>query len=154
MYINGALKISYATSPLSTCSYKGFGANVDSAGMWDTFEFRPGVSTTVYLGNDPTIGTISAEGGPSILPDLTGDDFTQLVFSKPSYWVDGNPGYFTTRKPANYNIPTRTVPMSATNTFSLGYDGMDKFDALRLGIFITANSNYNFNINSVTFRTG
>ena len=44
--------------------------------------------------------------------------------------------------------------MSATNTFSLGYDGMDKFDALRLGIFITANSNYNFNINSVTFRTG
>jgi hypothetical protein len=44
--------------------------------------------------------------------------------------------------------------MTATNTFTLGYDGMDKFDALRLGIFVTANANYNFNINKVTFRTG
>ena len=85
---------------------------------------------------------------------LTGDDFTQLAFSKPPFWIDGYPGYFTTRKPANYNVPTQNTPIGATNTFDLGYDGMDKFDALRLGIFVTANANYNFNINKVTFKTG
>jgi hypothetical protein len=154
--VNGVQKINVAISPISTCTYKGFGANVDSVGMWDNLEFHIGTSTSVYLGNDPTIGTLGAELNTSaeIEPDSTGSDFTQLIFSKPSSWLDGIPGWFTTRKPANYNIPTRSVPMSATNTFSLGYDGMDKFDALRLGIFITANSNYNLNINSVTFRTG
>ena len=152
--VNGVQKISVSMTPISTCISKGYGANTDSAGMWDNIEFRAAVSTSIYMGNDPTVGTISAEGGPSILPDATGDDFTQLAFSKPPFWIDGYPGYFTTRKPANYNVPTRSLPMAATHTFQLGYDGMDKFDALRLGIFVTANSNYNFNINQVTFRTG
>jgi hypothetical protein len=154
VYVNYTSKIAVSGTPFKTCTSKGVGANVDSAGMWDNIEIRPGMSTSIYIGHDPTIGTISAEGGLSILPDATGDDFTQLAFSLPSYWIDGNPGYFTTRKPANYNVPTRNVPIAATHTFQLGYDGMDKFDALRLGIFVTANSNYNFNINKVTFRTG
>jgi hypothetical protein len=154
VYVNGVSKIGVSATIPSTCSYKGISANIDSQGMWDNFIFHPATGYAAYIGNEPAIGTISAEGGSSILPDSTGNDFTQLAFSKPPFWIDGYPGYFTTRKPANYNIPTRSVPMSATNTFSLGYDGMDKFDALRLGIFVTANSNYNLNINSVTFRTG
>jgi hypothetical protein len=154
VWINGVQKISQSATALSTCVTKGLGANVDSAGLWDNIIIRNYLGYLTYMGHEPTIGTISAEGGPSILPDATGDDFTQLAFSVPPYWISGNPGYFTTRKPANYNIPTRNVPMTATNTFTLGYDGMDKFDALRLGIFVTANANYNFNINQVTFRTG
>jgi hypothetical protein len=156
VYVNGVLKFNVAATPANACSYKAFGANVDSAGMWDNIIFRPWISTSIYIGNDPTIGTIGSKLSTNveIQPDSIGDDFTQLIFSKPSSWLDGIPGYFTTRKPLNYNVPTRTVPIYATNTFQLGYDGMDKFDALRLGIFVTANSNYNFNINSVTFRTG
>jgi hypothetical protein len=154
VWINGVQKISQSATALSTCVTKGLGANVDSAGLWDNIIIRNYLGYLTYMGHEPTIGTISAEGGPGILPDATGDDFTQLAFSVPPYWISGNPGYFTTRKPANYNIPTRNVPMTATNTFTLGYDGMDKFDALRLGIFVTANANYNFNINKVTFRTG
>jgi hypothetical protein len=154
VYVNGVLIVgsSYTTTTAQTNS--GVGCNVDSAGVWDDILIRGYMSSSAYLYHEPTVGAVSSEFTNSgILPDVTGDDFTQLAFSKPSYWIDGNPGYFTTRKPANYNVPTSSLPMAATHTFQLGYDGMDKFDALRLGIFVTANANYNFNINQVTFRT-
>jgi hypothetical protein len=156
VYVNGVLIVGSSYTTTSAQTQSGMGCNMDSVGEWDDLLIRTYISPSAYLSHEPIIGAISSEvtSPQGILPDLTGDDFTQLVFSKPSYWIDGNPGYFTTRKPANYNVPTRAVPMAATHTFQLGYDGMDKFDALRLGIFVTANNNYDFNINQVTFRTG
>ncbi len=69
----------------ASCTYKAVGANVDSVGMWDNIYIRPMASVNSYLGNEPTIGVLSAEGGSNILPDLTGDDFTQLNFQCPSF---------------------------------------------------------------------
>ena len=138
----------------ATTYHAGGGGDWTTKLMWDNIRIRTEVGlagTYVFKGTEPLIGAVGSEldltaAAPSVTPT---DDSTTLKFNvmsdfpvvlKTTTWDD---------------IVTRTKPFywSSTNTFQLGYNGLDQYMSLRLRVYAECTSNANFNVNSITFMS-
>jgi len=81
-----------------------------------------------------------------------GVDDLYITYTTPVGWSDGL--YCTVRYNEYGKLETSPPPIAtnAKNTLSLGYDGLDKYNALRLKIETTAN--YAYNVNYTWFEYG
>jgi hypothetical protein len=92
-------------------------------------------------------------GATSVTPTSTDDSTTTVTFTTPTSWVEATPINITVKEHSNESYTTNYIPTSTKNTLELGYDGLDKYDALRLKIeTITQSTGYNVSMNNLIYE--
>ena len=78
---------------------------------------------------------------------------TLISFATPSPWYESSPAYLTITEYNGSSFVTNSVDVMSTSVLELGYDGLDKYDALRLGFEITTvTTPYTVNINNFEYK--
>jgi hypothetical protein len=152
VWVNGVSKINLTSTPFTTCSLKGFGCNLDSKAYWDNIILRPWILAANYHGTEPTVGAMGSETdyGTLLDPDITpNDDTNQLEFSGYLYY----PCILNMTTLDGTLVKSKPFIPVGTNTFQLGYDGLDKYIALRLRVYAECNGSAEFNISSIKFTS-
>lgn len=68
----------------------------------------------------------------------TPDDYgSSIYFATPATWADSSPATLTITEYNGSAFTTNSVNVVSTSTLILGYDSLDKYDALRLGLDVT-----------------
>lgn len=70
------------------------------------------------------------------------DDDLYITFTTPATWVESSPAYLSFNEYDNVTTTTNTVSVKAKDTLILGYDGLDKYDALRVRVDTTCDYSY------------
>lgn len=138
--------------PTGKCS---IGANRDTSVKFDNLRiFSPAFGYKTHNGRLPTAGSWGSE--LSVYGDYatldSGDvNLTTLRFSKPASWTDNAPAQAWVGLNGSDQW-TRPAPVKATGTYALGYDGLDRFQALRVDMRGNCNEDYHFNINKINWK--
>jgi hypothetical protein len=90
---------------------------------------------TDVLGNSTYNTTIT----PTTTP---GDDDLEVTFTTPTGWVDGSYGCLSYNKYGNLTEYTNPIPLQCKGVVKMGYNGLDKYDALRVKVETTATTPY------------
>lgn len=78
---------------------------------------------------------------------------TSLYFATPSPWTAGSPCTMTITEYNGSSYTTTPLPVSATTVFEFGYDGLDRYDALRLKFDTTTTSTpYTLAFNNIEYK--
>lgn len=92
------------------------------------------------------------ESTPLIMATPSDND-TIISFATPSTWVDSSPVTLTIAEYGAGTITTNNVNAKASQLLALGYDGLDKYDALRLGFDITTtNTPYSVSVDNIEYK--
>jgi len=104
-----------------------------------------------YIDNYESI-TMTVLGATPLTPATPDANDTVLSFATPSPWYNGSPVYLTVNEYNGGSFVTESVNFSSTTTLLLGYDGLDKYDALRLGFSVTTVSTpYTVQFDDITY---
>jgi len=104
-----------------------------------------------YIDNYESI-TMTVLGATPLTPATPDANDTILSFATPSPWYEGSPVYLTVNEYNGGSFVTESVNFSSTTTLLLGYDGLDKYDALRLGFSVTTVSTpYTVQFDDITY---
>lgn len=82
-----------------------------------------------------------------------GEYDTSIYFATPAPWTDSSPCTLTITEYGGSAYTTDSLNVSSTSVFSLGFDGVDSYDALRLKFDTTTTSTpYTLAFNSIEYR--
>lgn len=141
------------TSYTTTVPYgqHGFGANQDSAGIWDElYYYSPNLTVTQF----PTKGAWNNEESQInnlINPDSWDDTLQYLDFTLPSDYLANTLACFNVTELDSSTYESPDVPISSTNVLRLGYDHVAKYHALRIVPQFTTDNNNSITINSIKY---
>lgn len=150
--VNGVDKITANVPALgSAVNQFGVSGQYDTKMMYDKILFRKDVSNALYDGNLATYSGFYAEQDysapiqPSTAPGPTN---TLLTFDKLDF-----PFQIVITKPDGTISKTKTFIPVSTNSFQLGYEGLDKYMALRLRVYVQCTTDAKFNIKYIAFTS-
>lgn len=153
MYIGSTQIFSVTQAYLGATTYHGGGGgDRDTKLMWDNIYIRTETAASYYLGIEPVIGAVGAElkVGDQIDPsDGATDDSALLTFNSYASFpvvldIESWDGSVRETKPFYW---------VSTNTFNLGYEGLDQYMALRLRVLTEATKEAVVNIKNITFKS-
>ncbi len=137
-----------ADGPLNT-GYFGLTARETPAAINADYDF---IRYYPYMATYPTPGFLAGEesfSSTGVSPDTPGENDTTILYSN----SDGfkRPRYLTVTEQKKTAYDTTPQGMVNGNTFNLGYEGIDMYMALRLGIKIHGDKNTNIVFNNLEY---
>jgi hypothetical protein len=127
--------------------YLGFTAREAPASLnayYDFVRWRP------YMATTPSLGTLAVQESPiNISPNSASPDATQILYS--NGWGIRRPIYFEVTEYNKTAINTNEHPTYTTDVFNLGYNGVDVYMALRLGVNVLADKNCKIIFNGLEY---
>lgn len=146
--INDVLYISTAYTSVCNSTRIGFGADWDSAGVWDNIRLHV-PDNGVY--DIPTVGTMGAEESTiSISNDGVGDEDQQYIdFTVPSDWTLSQPAYLELTELDRNIIRSHECDMKSGYTINMSPHSPTGFYALRLKYYVTGDDELAVNIYQV-----
>lgn len=73
----------------------------------------------------------------SVTPTTSDNDYSYVVFTTPGSWSEATPVTCTVKEWDGEDYTTNYLTTSTRNTLQIGYDGVDKYDALRVKVETT-----------------
>lgn len=93
------------------------------------------------------------EATPVSLAATPNDYGSSIYFATPTGWGESSPAYLSITEYNGSTFTTNNVNVMSNSTLLLGYDGLDKYDALRLGFNITTDSTpYTVSIDNFEYK--
>jgi hypothetical protein len=124
LYIDTTPYIDKAYSSNVTTGKKGFGSMGDTATTWDNLK--------IWATNTITVGAPGTEiSTVTVTPDSADDDDTYVTYTTPSDWGNYAPLRLSLNEYGNTTYESPYLNLSPQATAKLGYDGVDKYVALR-----------------------
>ena len=111
------------------------------------WKYIENIALDCYTNFDDASPTLTAT--PSTSP---GDEDTYVMFTTPVGWTNGLYCTVAYNEYGNYTYSPNPVQTNAKNTLKLGYDGLDKYGALRIHVETTADPTYDVKFNSFNYR--
>jgi hypothetical protein len=141
VWVDDVQKINFTYNGGVSSTTKGFGSNYNCSGNWDLIRWKSMEYT-------PLAGTLGGEESTiSIDPDAASSNDMYLNFSTPTDWTDRCPSYVKYTEVGNLESETNYTLISAKNTAQLGYNGLDKYNALRVRVDNECNTEYELKFN-------
>lgn len=148
IYYEGTLIISSTDgdNPLNI-GYLGFTAREAPASINAYYDF---VRWSPYIATPPSLGTLAGQESPiNISPNSASPDATQILYS--NEWGIRRPIYFEVTEYNKTASNTNEHPTYTTDVFNLGYNGVDVYMALRLGVNVLADKNCQISFNGLEY---
>jgi hypothetical protein len=147
VYIDGVGMINSNYTYAGTAGTQhGGGSNMDTVAVWDN------IRITSY---SPTLGTVASEESATyntVTPNTPAENDTYLTFTTPTDWVDRTPLTMTITEYDSSAYTTRPVYVNDDSTLQLGYDGLDSYNTLRVGVETTTTSTpYTVKLNDIEY---
>lgn len=142
------------TSPTylgATTYHGGGGGDLNTKLMWDNIWMRTETAAANFVGTLPVIGAIGSELDISTVDPISGatDDSTLLTFNQ---FLDF-PVQLEITNWDNSIFTTKPFIWKSTNTYQLGYEGLDQYMSLRVRVYAECTSDAAFNIYSMSFTS-
>lgn len=144
VYVDGTLRINASYSTTLVRDTFSLGCNADSGGVWDNFRFSTldtGISTGAFGSEESTI---------LVGPDTPSEDDTSILYSTPSDWTGTDPASLETTEIDTDEYDTKDVLVTPLDVLEHGYNGIDRYVGLKLGLNLQADINCNVRINSLS----
>lgn len=148
IYVNDVVFLNFAYTTSQGMSNIGFGANKDSAGIWDNmWYYIPEEGLKI----SPSVGTIGAEESTETITydTVSNEDQQYVTFTTPSDWTLSQPAYLTLTDLDNTELRTHEAKIKPTNTVNMTPHCPTGFYALRLKFNIKGTDEMGVNISSV-----
>lgn len=149
IYLDGSQIITStdADNPLNT-GYFGLTARETPAALNADYDF---VRCLPYMATRPAQGTVAGEESitTGVSPDSATEDAMSILFAN----GDGfrRPRYLTVTEHGRTAHNTNAEPMVTREVFNLGYNGVDIYAALRLGVKVLGDPNINITFNNLEY---
>lgn len=145
IYIDDTLRLntSYSFSPTPTNF--GVGMNYSGVAVFDNLKLgyhNPNVSYG-SLGSEESTITIS--------PDTPSEDDTSILYSTPADWTGADNAYLRTTPLGHSSYDTNDVLVSPLNVLEHGFNALDPYVGMKLGMYLQADPKVNMRINSMSY---
>jgi hypothetical protein len=138
---------SFDAGPISN-GYLGFSGREAPAGVVAYYDF---VRCLPYMATRPAQGTVAGEESitTGVSPDSATEEAMSILFAN----GDGfrRPRYLTVTEHGRTAHNTNAEPMVTREVFNLGYNGVDIYAALRLGVKVLGDPNINITFNNLEY---
>jgi hypothetical protein len=156
LYVGTTSVLAYSGAYLGATTYNGGGGgDWTTKIMWDNIVMRGETSFSgdyVFKGSEPVIGAVGSEvslGDPADPSAGATDDSNQLTFNVYSDFpvvleLENWDGSIRETKPFYW---------TSTQTYALGYEGLDQYLTLRARVYAECTEKAVFNVKSIAFRS-
>lgn len=93
----------------------------------------------------------TAEGGTPIPLEVTTENYLFGYFTIPASWVDPSDASLEIKEINTDTYRTNEIPVSVKDNLELGMNGVDRYQGLRLGLYLHGDRNCNFRINNLSY---
>lgn len=146
IYVNDVLKLNTNYSLNLNYEYYGFGVNGSEAIVVDNFRASSPYNSGITVGSAG-----SEESTITVDPDTPGNTDRSILYTKPADWTDNSPACLLFQPRLGSLQESEDTLISGNQAVDLGPSGLDLIDAIRLGVLINADEDYNVRFNRLEY---
>jgi hypothetical protein len=105
-----------------------------------------------WLNYDDIVLKVTISGTPYyISPTSPSEDSSYLTYTLPGGWVEGSTACLQVTEVGQTMFETNDIPLYDKDQLHLGVNGIDKYPALRLGVYLQADKNVNVRLSGLEY---